>query len=261
MLQPASIAEYQNLRVKAFYKGALCLLDINEMDTLPTNKRSIFAPKSSLIPRLSESLSRRTSNKIVINVGGVRFETYKTTLKSIPDTRLSWLTDNSGHNPDYDPVSGEYFFDRHSGMFQMILNYYRTGKLHVPMDVCGPAFEEELAYWGLDETQIEPCCWHSYRAHRDAQETLAEFEGTGHDIESDNEEEFEMRQKFGISEDFKEAEVSRWDKWRPKVWRFLDDPKANRISKVIICPDILFLFYNILPRQTEVKLNAVNYII
>ncbi|XP_060072842.1 potassium voltage-gated channel protein Shaw-like [Ylistrum balloti] len=215
------------------------------MESLQTNKRSIFAPKSSLIPRLSESHNRRSSNKIVINVGGVRFETYKTTLKSIPDTRLSWLTDHSGHNPDYDPVTGEYFFDRHSGMFQMILNYYRTGKLHVSMDVCGPAFEEELAFWGLDETQIEPCCWQTYRAHRDAQETLAEFEGTELDVESDNEEEFEMRQKFGISEDFKQVELSRWKKWRPKVWRFLDDPKANKISKTYAVVSVIFILTSI----------------
>ncbi len=43
-----------------------------------------------------------------------------------------------------------------------ILNYYRTGKLHYPTDVCGPLFEEELEYWGLDSNQVEPCCWMTY---------------------------------------------------------------------------------------------------
>ena len=202
------------------------------MGTPTSYKRSIFAPKLSLVPRLSESSNRKYSNKIIINVGGVRFETYKTTLKSIPDTRLSWLTDNASHNPDFDPISKEYFFDRHAGIFSMILNYYRTGKLHAPMDVCGPAFEEELAYWGLDETQIEPCCWHNYRAHRDAQETLREFEGNNYDAESDDEEEIQMREKFGISGDFQVAEQSAWSRWRPRLWSFLDSPRAHRASKV-----------------------------
>ena len=39
-------------------------------------------------------------------------------------------------------------------MFAQILNYYRTGKLHYPTDVCGPLFEEELEYWGLDSNQV-----------------------------------------------------------------------------------------------------------
>ena len=28
------------------------------------------------------------------------------------------------------------------------------GKLHYPTDVCGPLFEEELAFWGLDSNQV-----------------------------------------------------------------------------------------------------------
>lgn len=38
----------------------------------------------------------------------------------------------------------------------------RTGKLHYPTDVCGPLFEEELEFWGLDANQVEPCCWMTY---------------------------------------------------------------------------------------------------
>ena len=140
-------------------------------------RKSLAAPKVSLSRRVSGLSSKKTENKIVINVGGVRYETYKTTLKNIPDTRLSWLSNTKANNPDFDAETGEFFFDRHPGVFNMILNYYRTGKLHAPTDVCGPLFEEELNFWGLDEKQIEPCCWPNYRAHRDAQETLAEMDG------------------------------------------------------------------------------------
>ena len=90
-------------------------------------------------------------NRVIINVGGIRHETYKATLKKIPATRLSRLTEALAN---YDPVLNEYFFDRHPGVFAQILNYYRSGKLHYPTDVCGPLFEEELEFWGLDSNQV-----------------------------------------------------------------------------------------------------------
>lgn len=98
-------------------------------------------------------------NRVVLNVGGIRHETYKATLKKIPATRLSRLTEALAN---YDPILNEYFFDRHPGVFAQVLNYYRTGKLHYPTDVCGPLFEEELEFWGLDSNQVEPCCWMTY---------------------------------------------------------------------------------------------------
>ena len=90
-------------------------------------------------------------NRVTLNVGGIRHETYRSTLKKIPATRLSRLTEALAN---YDPLLNEYFFDRHPGVFAQILNYYRTGKLHYPTDVCGPLFEEELEFWGLDSNQV-----------------------------------------------------------------------------------------------------------
>ncbi|EDS34546.1 voltage-gated potassium channel [Culex quinquefasciatus] len=100
-----------------------------------------------------------SDHRVVLNVGGIRHETYKATLKKIPATRLSRLTEALAN---YDPILDEYFFDRHPGVFAQVLNYYRTGKLHYPTDVCGPLFEEELEFWGLDSNQVEPCCWMTY---------------------------------------------------------------------------------------------------
>jgi len=95
--------------------------------------------------------SSDAAKRVILNVGGLRHETYKTTLKKIPATRLSRLTEALAN---YDPILNEYFFDRHPVVFAQILNYYRTGKLHYPTDVCGPLFEQELEFWGLDANQV-----------------------------------------------------------------------------------------------------------
>lgn len=173
-------------------------------------------------------------NKVIINVGGTRFETYRSTLKNIPDTRLAWITESKADNPDYDPLSGEYFFDRHPSMFLMILNYYRTGKLHTPSDVCGPAFEEELLFWGIDEKQVESCCWGSYSQHRDAQHTLEELR-----IDTNNAEEPDdydghfgsTAEKFGITEN-EDVNRSSWDRMKPKLWSVIDGHSGSMPSKV-----------------------------
>ena len=114
----------------------------------------------------------RDGDRIIINVGGHKHETHLSTLRNFPDTRLAWIAEsplahkNCRLMEDGSPM--EYFFDRHPGVFVHVLNYYRTGKLHCPSDVCGPVFEEELNFWGIDELQMEPCCWSTYTRHRDA---------------------------------------------------------------------------------------------
>ncbi|XDV49048.1 hypothetical protein PO909_018372 [Leuciscus waleckii] len=142
------------------------------------------------------------SDKIIINVGGTRHETYRSTLKTIPGTRLAWLGDT-------DNQTSEFFFDRHPGIFAYVLNYYRTGKLHCPADVCGPLFEEELAFWGIDETDVEPCCWMTYRQHRDAEEALDIFEPP----------------------DPEDAEGC-CEVWQPKIWALFEDPYSSRAARV-----------------------------
>jgi hypothetical protein len=69
-----------------------------------------------------------SENRVVLNVGGIRHEAYKATLKKIPATRLSRLTEALAN---YDPVLNEYFFDRHPGVFGQILNYYRYVSVHL----------------------------------------------------------------------------------------------------------------------------------
>ncbi|XP_045774623.1 potassium voltage-gated channel protein Shaw-like [Maniola jurtina] len=180
-------------------------------------------------------------NRIILNVGGIRYETYKATLKKIPATRLSRLTEALAN---YDPVLNEYFFDRHPGVFAQVLNYYRTGKLHYPTNVCGPLFEEELEFWGLDSNQVEPCCWSTYSIHRDTQNTLAILDKL--DIDSEKPSEEEIARLFGYEEAYLNGEVGVWQRVKPKVWALFDEPSSSPPAKVISCISVFFICVSVL---------------
>ena len=180
-------------------------------------------------------------NRITLNVGGIRFETYKATLKKIPATRLSRLTEALAN---YDPVLNEYFFDRHPGVFAQILNYYRTGKLHYPTDVCGPLYEEELEFWGLDSNQVEPCCWMTYTTHRDTQATLAILDKL--DIETDKPTEEEVAKKFGYEDKYLSGSMSSWQRTKPKIWSLFDEPHSSHWAKIVSLTSVFFILISIL---------------
>ncbi|XP_043495284.1 potassium voltage-gated channel protein Shaw-like isoform X2 [Polistes fuscatus] len=175
-------------------------------------------------------------NRVVLNVGGIRHETYKATLKKIPATRLSRLTEALAN---YDPILNEYFFDRHPGVFAQVLNYYRTGKLHYPTDVCGPLFEEELDFWGLDSNQVEPCCWMTY-----TQETLTVLDRLDLDTEKPTDE--ELARKFGFEEAYYEGTLTWWQKLKPQMWSLFDEPYSSPTAKVISIVSVFFICISIL---------------
>lgn len=166
--------------------------------------------------------SRSTSRKdrVIINVGGNRHETYLSTLRVVPDSRLAWIGENTSKQAEYDPETNELFFDRHPGVFANVLNYYRTGKLHCPGDVCGPLFEEELAFWGIEELQMEPCCWSNYTQHREAQLTLKAFEG----LQKGN---AESELAFGEN-----AGPRPKVTFKEKAWALLEQPYSSKYAQV-----------------------------
>ena len=49
----------------------------------------------------------------------------------------------------------EYYFDHHPRTFNCILDFYRTGKLHVMEDMCVMDFCEDLEYWMIDDVYLE----------------------------------------------------------------------------------------------------------
>uniref|UniRef100_A0A3P8VYY6 Potassium voltage-gated channel, Shaw-related subfamily, member 3a n=1 Tax=Cynoglossus semilaevis TaxID=244447 RepID=A0A3P8VYY6_CYNSE len=214
-------------------------------------------------PSAAMTCSASDSEKIVINCGGIRHETYRSTLKTLPGTRLSWLTEPDAYsNFDYDPKSDEFFFDRHPATFAFILNYYRTGKLHCPNDVCGPLFEEELAFWGIDETDVEACCWMNYRQHRDAEEALDSFETPEPDAPEDDPAltggaDGDLK-RLCMQEDGRRA--TWWQVWQPRMWALFEDPYSSKYARVSESKFFLFFLLPLFCTHTHTHSDWLTYV-
>ena len=95
------------------------------------------------------------------------------TLEQMPGTRLGRLaaatTDEAimKEVDTYSLMDNEFFFDRHPRSFLSILNFYRTGRLHIVDEMCVIAFSDDLDYWGISELWLETCCQNKFLVRKE----------------------------------------------------------------------------------------------
>ncbi|XP_046890930.1 shaker-related potassium channel tsha2-like [Hypomesus transpacificus] len=100
-----------------------------------------------------EQADQECSERIVINVSGLRFETQLKTLSRFPSTLLG---DPRKMMRFFDPLRNEYFFDRNRPSFDAILYYYQSGgRLRRPVSVPVDIFMEEITFYEIEEEAIE----------------------------------------------------------------------------------------------------------
>lgn len=70
----------------------------------------------------------------------------------------------------------------------------------------------------------------TYTQHRDTEETLAVLDRL--DLDTDKPSEEEIARKFGFEEDYANNRLSKWQRLKPKMWSFFDEPYSSTGAKV-----------------------------
>ena len=190
--------------------------DEGEMELVRSHSVASLVPHERMILE-SRSLNRR----VILNVGGVKHEVLWRTLERLPHTRLGRLRECNNHDAimelcdDYSLIENEYFFDRHPRSFSSILNFYRTGKLHLVEEMCVLAFSDDLEYWGIDELYLESCCQHKY--HQRKEHVHEEMRKEAESL------------KIVEDEDWGDGKCAQYQRM---LWDILEQPTASIASRV-----------------------------
>jgi uncharacterized protein YozE (UPF0346 family) len=172
----------------------------------------------------------KDKNKVVINIGGTRHEVLWKTLESVPASRLGRIryaksVSDIENLCDYlNLAENEIFFDKHTATFDCVINFYRTGKLHLFENMCVLAFHDDLEYWGIEECFLDNCCHLKYHQKRDA--LLEEIKK-----EEDASKEKVTNEIFGDH---------CFPAVRKKVWDLMENPQTSKAARVFILIKIEF---------------------
>ena len=156
------------------------------------------------------------------------------TLARFPNTRLGRLAElyksrteishPISHNElldlcdDYNLSKEEYFFDRHPHSFLSIINYYRTGKLHLIDNMCVISYDDDLIYWDINEFSFELCCHNKYT---DKKEQLEE----------------ELKRESELLKDDLEDDYHQYNccsNIRRKIWDLFEHPHTSKAARVCL---------------------------
>jgi len=167
---------------------------------------------------------------ITLNVGGKRYQTYISTLSQYPETLLGTMFANRNSSMLKETKKREFFFDRDGDLFQVVINFYRTGNVHIPPNFSQEAVSAELDFFRIPyehevNTKHNAEDYHfeyGYLTNKDKQIVLTHTNGETVITTMENKNLF--YNKFAVIPEFLKAvgQLSS-EGWRIKQWIYNDN--------------------------------------
>ncbi|KHN77867.1 Potassium voltage-gated channel subfamily B member 1 [Toxocara canis] len=180
-----------------------------------------------------------------LNIGGKSYRIRIEMVLQRKDNSLMSTLIHSDHSQRmaivdaYLPETDEYYIERNVKLADHIIDYYITGLLHKPTDVCVERFQEELQFWNLHNNQLAPCC-----------ATLSE----------PPKEEKQQKSEYDY------LTVVCCGKMRRALWKLVEDPQSSIAAKIFAFLSIMFVFVSVIglvlgsmPEFQEDPSNAAAY--
>ena len=129
--------------------------------------RKVESAPASITERGSEvdfTRHKALNTPVRLNVGGKVFPATWRMLSQVPETKLGKIAESRSleeallHCDGYNSARNEFYFNRRNKNFTDILEFYRTGSLHISDDCCVIAFAQDLQYWDISEHHMQTCC-------------------------------------------------------------------------------------------------------
>ncbi|XP_067112230.1 potassium voltage-gated channel subfamily G member 2 isoform X2 [Osmerus mordax] len=178
----------------------------------------------------------------IINVGGIKYRIPWSTLEEFPLTRLGKLRGCSNLEEimdvcdDYDGARNEYFFDRSPSAFRTIVTFLAAGKLRLLREMCALSFQEELAYWGVEEASLEWCCLRKLRLRQEEQRAQQRLEDEEAELTSPQScEESQQPPGVGGPEESRKAGCMR------RLRDMVENPQSGLPGKIFACLSVVFV--------------------
>lgn len=170
------------------------------------------------------------NDKVVINVSGMRFETWYMTLNRFPNTLLG---DPRKRCKYFDYIQNEYFFERHRQSFESILYFYQSNGrfLNRPHSVSSEVFFDEIVFFELGE------------------EAIAKYKKTeGYIIDQE-----------ATLKDMPQNKVLRF------FWVIFENPQSSLIARIIAVTSVICIIVSItvfcIETLPEIKQKRQNYLL